>query len=240
MTPKGEQFILEVRQAARSAEKPTVITSSGLANPEIVSKILHRSALWLTPKVVESYDAADFHTWPAELQESLTRSVENFRSITETIPPDKAANAEQFARGEEAFRTLVGSVRAVVLWEWTKVSEDLITNTESWAREFGWITRRVEKRLSETLLGSYTMSQMLMHAPPYLYALDPVARFVAGAAGAFDLSIQPSYYMTSLYRDYDGVWYAHYEVGQAANSGSREPWNRDTFRKCVEELRALL
>lgn len=240
MTPKGEQFIMEVRQAARSAEKPTVITSSGLANPEVLSKTLHRAALWLTPKVVESYDAKEFHTWPTELQESLARAVEGFRSITGSMAPDKAASSEQFAQGEEAFRTLIASLRAVVLWEWIRAAEDLTANTESWARESGWVTRRVEKRLSETLLGTYAMSQMLMHAAPYLFALDPVARFVPGAAGAFDLSIQPSYYTTSLYRDLDGTWYAHHGVGQAVNSGSREPWNPDTFRKCVEELRSLL
>lgn len=240
MTPKGEQFILEVRQAARSAERPTVITSSELANPEVISKTLHRATLWLTPKVVGSYDSKEFHTWPTELQENLTRAVEGFRLITGAISPDKAANPDQFAQGEEAFRALIGSVRAVVLWDWTRATEDLIANTESWARESGWVTRRVEKRPSETLLGTYTMSQMLMHAAPYLFALDPVARFVPGAAGAFDLSIQPSYYTTSLYRDYDGAWYVYHGVGQAANSRSRESWNRDTFRKCVEELGSLL
>jgi hypothetical protein len=240
MTPKGEQFILKVRQAARTAEKPAVITSSGLANPEVISRTLHRAALWLTPKVIEGYDAVDFHSWPTELQESLTSAVNDFHAITDTIPSGKAATVEQFARGEEAFQRLAGSVRTIVLWEWTKAAEDLIANTDSWAQEVGWATRRVEKRLSETLLGTYTLSQMLIHAAPYLYALDPVARFVPGAAGAFDLSIHPSYYTASLYRDYDGVWYAHYGVGPEANSGQRHAWNRDAFRKCVEELRSLL
>ena len=71
------------------------------------------------------------------------------------------------------------------------------------------MTRRVEKDLSETLLGTYTLPQMLIHAAPYLYVLDPLSRFVPGSAGAFDLTIQPSYYVTSLYRAYDGIWYAH-------------------------------
>jgi hypothetical protein len=238
MVPKREEFVLDVRRAARLAEKPPVITSSGLANPDVITKVLHRAA-WLTPKVVEHYDPAEFGDLPPELRESLTRSVETFRAIAATIPADHHAGAEQFARGEEAFRALLTAIRDVVLAEWLHAVDGLAGNTESWAKELGWVTKRVQRRLSETLLGTYGTPQLLMHAAPNLYVLDPVARFVPGAAGAFDLSVQPSFYTISLYRDFGGVWYAHHDVGQGVNTGKRDVWSKDTLQKCVEELGTL-
>ena len=236
MAPKREEFILDVRRAARLAEKPTVITSSGLANPDVIAKTLHGAALWLTPEVVRQYDPGD---WPPELRGSLTRAVESFRTIAATVPANGSDKTEQFARGEAAFRALVTALRDVVLPEWMDAVHRLVANTESWAKDCGWVTKRVQKRLSETLLGTYETSQLLMHAAPNLYVLDPVARFVPGAAGAFDLSVQPSFYTVSLYRDFDGVWHAHHEVGQGANVGKRDVWSKDTLKKCVEELGAL-
>jgi hypothetical protein len=239
MIPKQEEFVLDVRRAARLAEKPTVITSSGLANPEVVANTLHRVALWLTPKVVERYDPAEFSDRLPELRNGLTRAVDTFRTIASTVPADQPATAEQFSRGEEAFRNLVLAVRAVVLPEWKETMDGLIGTTESWAKEFGWVTKQVQRRLSETLLGTYETPQLLIHAAPNLYVLDPIARFVPGAAGACDLSVQPSFYTISLYRDYDGGWHAHHDVGQGANTGKRDLWSKDTFKKCLEELESL-
>jgi hypothetical protein len=239
MTPNREEFLLDVRRAARLAEKPTVITSSELANPDVIAKTLHRAALWLTPKIVENYDPNMFNDWPVALRDGLTRAVETFRAIAGTVPANQPATAEQFAQGEEAFRGLLSALRDVVLAEWRPAVDGLVGNTESWAKEFGWATKRVPKRLSETLLGTYEIPQLLMHAAPNLYVLDPVARFVPGAAGAFDLSVQPSFYTISLYRDFDGIWHAHHAVGQGANTGKRDKWDKEPLRQCVEELGAL-
>jgi hypothetical protein len=239
MLPKREECVLDVRRAARLAEKPTVITSSGLANPDVIAKTLHRAALWLTPKVVEHYDPAEFGDLSPELRDGLTRAVDTFRVIAATIPVDQSAMPGQFARGEEAFRGLLTALRNVVLAEWEHAADALVGNTESWAKDFGWVTKRVPKRLSETLLGTYEAPQLLMHAAPNLYVLDPVARFVPGAAGAFDLSVQPSFYTISLYRDFGGLWQAHHDVGQGTTGGKRDVWSKDTLKKCVEELGAL-
>jgi hypothetical protein len=137
------------------------------------------------------------------------------------------------------FQALLAALRDGVLAEWKHAVQGLVENTESWAKDLGWVTKRVQNKLSETLLGSYEAPQLLMHAAPRLYVLEPVARFVPGAAGAFELSIQPSFYTISLYRDFDGVWHAHHDVGQGASTGKRDVWSKDTLMKCVEELGAL-
>lgn len=239
MILKGEEFVLDVRRAARLAEKPTIITSSGLANPDVIAKTLQRGAHWLTPKVVEHYTPVEFDDLPTELRENLDRAVETFRAVAATVPTVQPATAEQSAQGEKAFRALLTATRDVVLSEWRQAIENLVANTESWAKDLGWVTKRVEKKLTETLLGMYGSPQLLMHAAPNLYVLDPVARFVPGAAGAFELSIQPSFNTISIYRDFSGVWYAHHAVGEGMNTGKRDIWSKETLQKCVEELGAL-
>jgi hypothetical protein len=98
----------------------------------------------------------------------------------------------------------------------------------------------VKKKLTESLLGSYDAPQLLIYAEPHLYVLDPVARFVPGAQGAIDVAIQPSYFVTSLYRDDSGVWYVHLNVGKGSPKGRREEWSKASFNMCIEELRGLV
>lgn len=83
----------------------------------------------------------------------------------------------------------------------------------------------------------HSLPQLLIYAAEDLYVLDPLARFVPGALGAFDLSIQPSFYTTSIYRYFDGIWYVHLNAGQGAK---KEPLDKATFKQAVEELRSLL
>ncbi|HEY7429089.1 MAG TPA: hypothetical protein VH682_32980 [Gemmataceae bacterium] len=240
MVPKREEFILDVRRAARLEQKPTVATDSDLINPDMVSKALQRAALWLTPKVVQAYDPAEFATWPPDLQSELHSAVEGFRTVAQTVPTDKPATAAQFKDGLSAFERLTATIRRVVLAEWTHAVEEVVKQAEQWAGEFCWQTRRQEKKLTETLLGEYSLLRLYFYAEEHLYVLDPLARFVPGALGSFDLSIQPSFYVTSLYRHFDGVWYVNRDVGQGAEGAGKEEWSKDSFRSAVGDLRLLL
>lgn len=240
MVPRREEFILDVRRAARLEQKPTVTTDSELIKADAVAKALHRAAMWLTPKIVEHYDGAEFVGWSADLQEGLHRAIEEFREVAATVSHDTPAANDQFARGIEAFQRLISAVQKVVLFEWVPAAEKLIAQTEAWSAELGWRTRRGKTKLTEMLLGCYSLPQLQFYAEQDLYSLDPVARFVPGAIGAFDLSIQPSYYVTTLYRYYDGDWYVHLDVGQAVKEGRGAAWSKEAFKKIVEELRSLV
>jgi hypothetical protein len=112
-----------------------------------------------------------------------------------------------------------------------------VGNAEGWSRESGWQARRVERKLKESLLGEYAVSQLQFFADQALFVLDPVARFVPGACGAFDLSVQPSFEVTSVYRSFNGMWHIH--AAGPRGAARREPWNRDSFRKAVEALRTF-
>jgi len=239
MVPKGEEFILDVRSAARLEQKPTMISDWELINAGAASKALQRAALWLTPKVVQGYEPAEFVAWPEDLRKQLQLAVEGFRPVAGAVTPDKPATADQFRLGLEAFERLLAAVRAVVLWDWTRAAEGLVREAETWCAEFAWRSRRTEKKLTETLLGEYSVPQLQLYAE-HLYVLDSVARFVPGALGAYELSIQPSLYLTSLYRNYDGSWYVHLNLRQGVKGAHSEPWSKDSFRRSVEELRSLL
>jgi hypothetical protein len=240
MIPKREEFILDVRRAARLEQRPTAATDSDLINPDALAKVLHRAALWLTPKTVEAYAPAEFMAWDEGLQKELQAAVERFRAVAQAVPPDKPASAEQFRGGLEAFQRLLSAVRSVVLSEWISAVAGVTRQIEQWSADRGWPTRRQEKQLTETLLGQYSLPQLYLHADGNLYILDPLARFVPGALGAFDLSIQPSFYVTSLYRHFDGTWYVHLNVGQGVNGAENESLTSESFAKAVHELRSLV
>lgn len=240
MNAKAEEFIRDVRRAARTELKPTVTTDSQLIDPDSVVRVLERATLWLTPKIVKAYDPAAFGAWSGELQTELQEAVEGFRAVASTVPPDKGATTPQLKAGVKAFACLKEAVRKLALSEWLSEGGGLIDRVEAWARDFGWVTRRQQKKMDELLLGEYVLDQLYMHAEGNLYILDPVARFIPGGLGAFDLSIQPSFYVTSIYRHMDGTWCIHLDVGQGVRGAKKEPLSADALNRAIMELRSLL
>lgn len=237
--PRREEFILDVRRSARTLQSRNAEADSNAVDSDAIAKILQRAGLWLTPKVVEHYDPEDFTNWPNEQQPRLLRAVEEFRSVAAQIAPDQPATLEQFKEGAERFHNLIHVLGEMVLEEWRRSIEMVESQAEDWAAKTDWHCRRVNKTISESLLGTYEVPQLLIFAAPSLYVLDPVARFVPGGQGAFDLTIQPSYHATSLYRRDDGVWVVHLDVRNGGSPGKRVEWSRDTFFQCFEELRAV-
>ncbi len=238
--PRREEFTLDVRRSARTLQKPNVEADSDAVDTDAIAKILHRAALWLTPKVVEHYDPDDFADEQADQQDRLRLAVEEFRRIARQVPPDQPATVDQFMKGAELFRELIKVLGSMVLAEWMCAIDAVERKAEEWSAEVAWRTRRVNKKMNESLIGPYEAPQLLIFAEPYLYVLDPVARFVPGAQGAFDVAVQPSYYTTSMYRDDNGIWYVHLDIGKGAANGRRVEWDRSSFLSCVEQLRAFV
>jgi len=241
MNQKAEEFILHIRGAARMEGKPVVTTDSQLINPTTVADVLERAMIWLTPRVVETYDPAAFSEWSEDLRAELNVAVNHFRAVATTVAPDQPATALQAQNGVQAFAKLKDAVRKVALSEWLPQARNLINQIEEWAKEFGWTTRRQAKTMTELLLAKYELDQLYMFADGNLYILDPLARFIPGGLGAFDLSIQPSFYITSIYRHADGIWYVRLDLGQDGVRGSEpEPVSANSLRRAIIELRSLL
>ncbi|MBW3539299.1 MAG: hypothetical protein KY476_03440 [Planctomycetes bacterium] len=237
MIPKREEFILDVRRVMRLV-RPVVSTDSGVVRADSIGAALRSAALWLSPTTVEQFEPAEFADVQQGLQQELVRAVAEFRAIAEAVPADAAATEDQFRQGVDAFQQLVEAVRGIVLPEWQTAAAELVAQAEEWCEAAGWRARRLSKQLAETLLGSYSLPQLQLYAEQNLYVLNPVARFVPAAMGAFELSIQPSFDLTGLYRDFSGKWYVHLGIGQPPTNPRSEPWTRETFRAAVEELRS--
>jgi hypothetical protein len=247
MIPRREEFFQDIRRAVRFEQKPIITTDSELIKADPIADAMRvgaRSVSWLTPKIIQKYDASDFSTFPEDMQQRLRDAVNEFGLLAREVVQSGLARIP-LTRGLDAFQKLVASVREVVLSEWIQAAEKLVVETESWALELGWQTRRKdkkfsEKKIEETLLGSYQLMQFQFFAEQDLYVLDPIARFVPNAMGTFDLSIQPSFSETSLYRDFDGIWYVSLSIREGLLSNHREVWTKESFQKSVEELRSLV
>jgi hypothetical protein len=221
-------------------QKPNAEADSDEVDADAIAIILQRAALWLTPKVVEHYAPDDFTDWPADQQNRLSLAVDAFRKMASEVPPDQPPTVDQFRKGATLLRELIKLLGGMVLAEWTCAIDAVERKAEEWSAQAAWRTRRVNKKLNESLIGPYEAPQLLIYAEPNLYVLDPVARFVPDAQGAFDFAVQPSYYTTSMYRDDDGIWYVHLDIANGAANGRRVEWNRDSFHHCVEQLGALV
>ena len=240
MLPRREAFFQDVRNAVRLEEQPRVTIDSDVLSEDRISRAIQGAARWLAPKVVENYAPEDFGGWSEELKERLRLAVSTFKGLASPVASDQGRAREHFATALAAFRTLTTAVREIVLTEWTLAVDKMLQEVEGWVEREGWRGRRVERKIRETLLGLYTLPQLQVFADADLYVLEPVARFVPGAAGAYDLSIQPSYYLTALYREFDGGWNIHRDINRGADSQKSEQWSADTFRASLEELRSLV
>ncbi len=238
MPPQREVFILGMREAARTFSRVLLIGEPD--TPEWNQQYLRWAGAWLTPKLVESYAASDFDSFTPAQRESLRLAVEQFREVATTIPDSGPQSKDDVQRGATPFKRLQAAVREMVLDEWKQASTALVTEAEGWAGKRGWRSRRTEKELVESLLGPYTLPQSELYAEQHLFVLDPVARFVPGAIGSFDLALQPSMYTTTIYRNYDGSWNVHIHLGGAVRNGQDVPWGEEAFQEAVAELGSLV
>ena len=133
--PRREEFILDVRRSARTLQNPNVEADSDAVDTDAIAKILHRAALWLTPKVVEHYDPDDFADEQTDQQNRLRLAVEEFRKLARQIPPDQPATVDHFMEGAERLRELIKVFGGMVLAEWLCAIDAVETKAEEWSAE---------------------------------------------------------------------------------------------------------
>ena len=235
MTPRRENFIRRVRRAVQDLQ-PTLVQPlehKGGRSPRLL-----RLDAWATPGVVEDFDPRDFSA--EDPDRSLATAVEKFRAVVSSIPADVPLTDQQRLDGERALRELAQLLREIVLREWQPAAEELVAKTETWCADLRWRTRRKTAAISETLLDAYELPQLLIYDEQELFVLSPIARFIPEGIGAYEFSIQPSFERSTIYRDFDKVWYGHVDLSRGQFRARREPWSPEILRACVEELRALV
>jgi hypothetical protein len=70
---------------------------------------------------------------------------------------------------------------------WIDRVTSLAGQVQQWAKEMGWSTRRVEKRLDDPRIGKHHVPALLMQEDTCRVLLEPVGRSAPGAEGVVDL-----------------------------------------------------
>ena len=125
---------------------------------------------------------------------------------------------------------------------WIDRVNSLVGQVEQWAREMGWSTRRVEKKLDDARIGKHRVPALLMQEDTCRVLLEPVGRSAPGAEGVVDLYLMPAYDdIASLYY-YDNRWNLHYtfpggKLVAEMRAAEAMPLSKETLEKVLAEMR---
>ncbi|MBI3411758.1 MAG: hypothetical protein HY040_25790 [Planctomycetes bacterium] len=141
---------------------------------------------------------------------------------------------------EEMQKEIAGRMRDREVWIDRVTS--LAAQVEQWARELGWSTRRVEKKLDDARIGKHRVPALLMQEETCRILLEPVGRSAAGAEGVVDLYLMPAYDdIASLYY-YGNQWNLHYmypgaKPVAAVRDADHAPLSKETLERVLAEMR---
>ena len=114
---------------------------------------------------------------------------------------------------------------------WLQEVESILRQAEDWSKKRDWATRRDTKKITETPLGSYQVSVLLVHTPQGRLLLDPIAHFVGGAEGRIDFCVYPSFDGIMLIKTDEG-----WQFEALRRPGWRLAWSEATFAQMAREL----
>jgi hypothetical protein len=124
---------------------------------------------------------------------------------------------------------------------WIGRMRELIERVDQWAKEFGWSTRRLEKKLDDARVGSHRVPALIMQADTCRIMLEPVGRSAPGAQGVVDLYLMPAYDDIASIYHYDGRWNLHYMLPDSKPVASiREaesmPLSKESLGRVLAEM----
>lgn len=85
-----------------------VETESATVDRAAISRTLARAAIWLTPKSVAGFNAADFAELGPDRQAELQTAVQNLLAVASQVPANKPATKEQYGNASVAFARILG------------------------------------------------------------------------------------------------------------------------------------
>ncbi len=126
--------------------------------------------------------------------------------------------------------------------EWINRLITLVTSVQGWAEELDWSTRRIEKRLDDSQLGTYQAPALLLQEGTTRVLLEPIARFAPGAEGVVDLYLMPAYDDIATLYFYEDGWHLHYmspetQVGETTQEANSKRLSKEAFKEVLDEMR---
>jgi len=133
------------------------------------------------------------------------------------------AELEKIARERASYRAA-----------WIQRVSDLVKSVEGWAKEFGWSTKRIDKKIEDTRLGNHKAAGLVMQEDTVRVLLEPISAFAPGSDGLVDLYLMPGYDdIASLYHR-EGGWHVHYVFPtRKAVAGIKEGESRPLSKKIL-------
>lgn len=125
--------------------------------------------------------------------------------------------------------------------EWLRHLSALIDAVQNWAQELGWATRRIDKRMEDSEIGTYQAPALLMQEETTRVFLEPIARSAPDAEGRVDLYVMPAYdEIANLYFS-NGQWQLLYLAPDAAVSPTSlvesKPLTKATLQEVLRAMR---
>ncbi len=164
------------------------------------------------------------------------------RQQTDRLAFDWSASGPNISEADREEMQAEVSARMKDRAAWIDRVTSLVGQVEQWAREMGWSTRRVAKKLEDARIGMHRVPALLMQEDTCRFLLEPVGRSTHGAEGVVDLYLMPAYDdIASLYF-YGNRWHLHYPFpGDKPASTVREaqamPLSKETLAKVIAEMR---
>jgi hypothetical protein len=125
---------------------------------------------------------------------------------------------------------------------WIDRVNALVGQVEQWAKEMGWSTRRIEKKLDDSWIGKHRVPALLMQEDLCRVLLEPLGRSSLGAEGLVDLYLMPAYDdIARLY--YNGnQWNLRYmfpgaKPAATVREAESKPLSKETLAKVLAEMR---
>lgn len=105
--PTKREFLINFGIARNLFAHPRVTADSPSIDTATIARTLARAAIWLTPKSVAGFNAADFPELGLDRQRELQSAVQDFLAVARQVPADKPATDEQYGNASVAFLKLL-------------------------------------------------------------------------------------------------------------------------------------
>ena len=115
--------------------------------------------------------------------------------------------------------------------DWIARVGQLVNQIDGWSLAENWATERHEKSITERLLGTYVVPELIVRLGGGELMVNPIALHIAGGNGRVDLEAIPTLSRVKLI-GVPGGW----QIWTDSNVPLRIDWNRENFTRLTHDL----
>jgi hypothetical protein len=125
--------------------------------------------------------------------------------------------------------------------EWLERLSGLVETVRDWAQDLDWSTRRIEKKMEDSEIGTYKAPALLLQKETVRALLEPISHSAPGVAGIVDLYLMPAYDDIARLYFSDDRWQLYHEFPGAPTvpnlrGAEPRPFSKETFQDVLETM----